>query len=142
MSGPVTLLNDSSRIWYLYKNRHHDYDWVDSKNAEVPPFALEFGKDKIGSSLLIGRAKLANGFIAVGTVVPFAGFMFYADETGKSKRVFSNYQVLTCKSWIKSKKFHTFRIFIKFCFYLDEKKYPTPFFAFPPNVDSDTGCGK
>ncbi|KAG5667237.1 hypothetical protein PVAND_015227 [Polypedilum vanderplanki] len=121
--GPATFSNDSKKIWYLYNNWHHDYDWVDSKKGEVPAFAIKVGEDRSGYPILIGRIVRPNGLVLVGVVVPWAGYMYYADENGISVSTNSGYQVLTCKSSVKN-----------------ETKYLTPSYDFPSNKDDETGC--
>ncbi|KAG5667263.1 hypothetical protein PVAND_015251 [Polypedilum vanderplanki] len=121
VAGPASFSNDSSKIWFLINDKNHEYTWVDSKNAEIPPFAIQVGQDRSGYPLLIGRILRPNGLVLVGVVVPFAGYMYYADENGMSVSTTSGYQVLTCKSSVKN-----------------ETKYLTPSYDFPSNVD--TGC--
>ncbi|KAG5667176.1 hypothetical protein PVAND_015171 [Polypedilum vanderplanki] len=122
-AGPTSFSNDSKKIWYLYNNWHHKYKWVDSQFGEVPPFAIQVAKDQTGFPLLIARIKNLNGFICVGNAIPIAKIMLYGDDKNETKITPVGYQVLTCKSSIKN-----------------ETKYPTPFYAFPPNKDDDTGC--
>ncbi|KAG5672871.1 hypothetical protein PVAND_002959 [Polypedilum vanderplanki] len=120
-AGPASFSNDTNRIWYLVNDKNHEYTWVDSKNAEIPSFAIKVGEDRSGFPLLIGRVVRPNGFVSVGVVVPFAGNMFYADENGLSQSTTTGYQVLVCKSSVQN-----------------ETKFLTPKADFPPNVD--VGC--
>ncbi|KAG5667261.1 hypothetical protein PVAND_015249 [Polypedilum vanderplanki] len=40
--GPSMFYNDSHLIWYLRKNRHHQYKWIDSwQKVTVVPFAIK-----------------------------------------------------------------------------------------------------
>ncbi|KAG5667230.1 hypothetical protein PVAND_015221 [Polypedilum vanderplanki] len=86
-------------------------------------FSNDIGQDRSGYPLLIGRIVRSNGLVLVGVVVPFSGYMYYADENGMSVSTTLGYQVLTCKSSVQN-----------------ETKYPTPYYAFPSNKDDDTGC--
>jgi hypothetical protein len=101
--GPGYFLNDSRFMWYLYRNKHHKYEWVDSQNAENVPFAVDLSLDDQGFSVYFGRIKSKNNTVAIGTVAPFMGAFFHPAVDGKS-RTTSGYQVLTCKSCRKEKK--------------------------------------
>ncbi|KAG5683061.1 hypothetical protein PVAND_012367 [Polypedilum vanderplanki] len=93
---PGIFVNDSSKIWYLYKNRHHQYKWVSTNNGKIVPFAVEFGLKSSGFFSYIGRIK-RNNTVLVGYVIPDMGVIFYVDENNNSE-VSTEYEVLTCKS--------------------------------------------
>lgn len=101
--GPI--FNDTKRIWYLYKHPKHYYKWVDSKNGEIPPFAVTVADDIIGvPTLLPGRIIHKGNLVTVGTVGPTLNRFIYQNmSTEKVKMITSGYQVLTCRSSINSK---------------------------------------
>jgi hypothetical protein len=124
-AGQGYLLNDSNAVWYLYRNRHHKYEWVDSQNAEAVPFAVDFSSDDQGFPLYIGRIRSENRTVRMGIVVSFMGTFFYLDFDGRSRSNTSGYQVLTCKSCRK------------------EKKVPLPKLpVVPPTPAQLNGCGE
>jgi hypothetical protein len=118
------FFNDSTQIWYLFRNRHHKYEWVDSKDGQTEPFAIEYSEDNGGFKMFIGRIVRKDKPAYLGPIVSVMGVMYYVDDNGASKSATSGYQVLTCKSCKK------------------EKKIPVPSFTakLPPNVD--TGCSE
>ncbi|KAG5676535.1 hypothetical protein PVAND_006361 [Polypedilum vanderplanki] len=101
-SAKETFINDSNRdIYYLYKNRHHKYEWVDSKNGELVPYAIDFGTYVYGIPNYFGRIKI-DGFYRVGLVSIPLGNMYYPGKNGVAVRASTGYQVLTCKSCRKN----------------------------------------
>ncbi|KAG5667178.1 hypothetical protein PVAND_015173 [Polypedilum vanderplanki] len=96
-AGQGIFLNESSQIWYLGKNHRHKYKWVDSKNLETVPFAIEYNFEQSGFPSYIGRIKI-NNFNMLGIVAPFMGGFYYVDEFGQTKITKTGYQVLTCKT--------------------------------------------
>jgi hypothetical protein len=104
VGGPAFFVNDSSRIWYLYRNKHHSYEWVDSKDGEIVPFAVEVGQERLGFLLYIARIVRKDEPVLLGIVVPFMGVLYYPDEFGNSKSTRTGYQVLTCRSCRKEAK--------------------------------------
>ncbi|KAG5667235.1 hypothetical protein PVAND_015225 [Polypedilum vanderplanki] len=122
--GTSYFYNDSSQIWYLYKNKHHKYEWVDSSDAKTEPYAIEFGEQNGGFKLFIGRIQKKDEPVIIGIVPECMGVMYYVDHDGKSKHTRTGYQVLTCKSNRREKKIRTPRIAA------DSK----------PNIDDPNGC--
>jgi hypothetical protein len=123
-AGSGYFLNDSNSVWYLYRNRHHKYEWVDSQNADDVPFAVDLSIEDQGFPVYFGRIKTKNNTVLIGTVVPFMGVFFYPAVDGKS-RTANGYQVLTCKS----------------C--RNETKIPIPKLpVLPPSPAQLSGCGE
>ncbi|KAG5667240.1 hypothetical protein PVAND_015230 [Polypedilum vanderplanki] len=122
VGGPGYFLNDSSQIWYLYNDKHHNYKWVDSSDGKVVENAIEVGEDALGYLLYIGKIQKKDEPVIIGVVVPFMGVMYYVDHDGISKKTTTDYQVLTCRSCRK------------------EEKIPMPKIDTKPNIDDSNGC--
>ncbi|KAG5666147.1 hypothetical protein PVAND_017661, partial [Polypedilum vanderplanki] len=94
-SSITKFINDSSHaIYYLYRNRHHKYEWVDAQFGEIVPFGIDIGAQIHNTPCYFGRAKI-NGFYQFGPIVSLFGIMFYPGK--ETVQVTPVYQVLTCK---------------------------------------------
>lgn len=102
-SGITKFINDSSHaIYYLYRNRHHKYEWVDSQFGDEVPFAIDIGTDIFTTAAYIARIKV-NGYFRYGPVpVMFGAIMYNGDTLGSNLKASPFYQVLTCKSCKKN----------------------------------------
>ncbi|KAG5666148.1 hypothetical protein PVAND_017662, partial [Polypedilum vanderplanki] len=95
-SSRTKFVNDSSNaIYYLYRSRHHKYEWVDAQFGEIVPFGIDIGAQIHNTPCYFGRAKI-NGFYQFGPIVSLFGIMFYPGN--ETVQVTPVYQVLTCKS--------------------------------------------
>jgi hypothetical protein len=91
------FINDSSLIFYLKKDCHHKYEWVNATLSQEFPFAIQpFKEEAAGFSVYIGRIEFED-FKAFLTVVNLNGLAGYTDKNGVTYFV-KEYQVLTCKS--------------------------------------------
>jgi hypothetical protein len=91
------LINDPTKVFYLKRNCHHKYEWVNSTTGEPVPNALQaFAENASGASVYIGRKKF-DDFTAFLTVIFALSTAGYTDKNG-ANHVEKEYQVLTCKS--------------------------------------------
>jgi hypothetical protein len=94
---PQTFVNESSEIFYLKRNCHHKYEWVNSSDGEAVPYAIQaFYENAIGLDIYIGRVVFSDYTLFSG--VSYLSGAAYLDRNGNSHISKSNYQVLTCKS--------------------------------------------
>lgn len=93
--------------WDGRENSHHSYQvltnphrcplvWVGGQHdGNVPPGALQGGRQADGTPLFIGRS-FHNGSMVVGKVHPGHGVL-YVPFDGQEVPIHSNYEVLVCK---------------------------------------------
>lgn len=101
----ATFSNDSSKIWYLYKNPHHKYEWVNAKTGDDIPFSIDFGTSSSAIKIFISRIITPSNTVILGSTAPSLGVMFYVNEKGVSTTRTSGYQILTCKSYKRKMTF-------------------------------------
>jgi hypothetical protein len=95
--GSGVLTTDSTKMWYLKKDRKHRYGWVDSHDGESVPFAIDIGTELLGDAVYIARV-VKGDRVFVGYVPASAGYAFYVDDNGFVTTTATGYEVLTCKS--------------------------------------------
>ncbi|KAG5667234.1 hypothetical protein PVAND_015224 [Polypedilum vanderplanki] len=93
---PGIFVTDNSKIWYLYNNPNHKYEWVSTSFGKKVPFAIEIGLKTSGLYTNFGRI-VRNNTVLLGNAVSDMGVVYYVDENGNSQ-VSPYYEVLTCKS--------------------------------------------
>lgn len=89
--------NDSSQIFYLKKDCHHRYDWINSTGTTVVPFAIEPKESNANGYPSYIARKFIEEKLYFGHVPVIGGLMFYVDSLGIIRRS-SEYEVLTCVS--------------------------------------------
>jgi hypothetical protein len=94
---PQMFFNDSSEVFYLKKDCHHKYEWVNSSNAEILDYALQaFQENAVGTPIYIGR-KVFNDYTSFLFASISVNLAYYINNKGTTEKT-SEYQVLTCKS--------------------------------------------
>jgi hypothetical protein len=95
MNGEL-FINAPSVTFYLKRDCHHKYEWLNVTVGQLDPFALQpFGDNAVGFPIYIGR-KVFGDSVAYINSIPLANMAGYADASGN--HFVTEYQVLTCKS--------------------------------------------
>lgn len=91
-------------MWFLKSNSNYVFQWVDSSNGEILPFAVDTGNCEVddGYFLYISKTKLEDGTVTIGHVPTFTSVNWYTDANGNMRQE-RNYQILTCRSRIGKK---------------------------------------
>lgn len=89
---------DSSSVEYLYRNDSNNYQWIQSSLGKSVEYAVTVKKSSSYWPMYIGRIEINSTFTYVGSVLPHVGMVFY---NGISKEIIANYEVLTCRSFIR-----------------------------------------
>lgn len=97
------FLTDSSRIYYLKKNKRNKYKSIKAEDCKNLTFAVEVGKASTGIPFYMGRIQdKTTGFWRFGYLNPTFDQFFYVNDKNEIVGTQSGYEILMCKSYKRS----------------------------------------